>query len=224
MTEEDIKEKLTELTKASGVEGEERLERARRHLRRVQRVEELGARREHRVGDQGVHGGHDALAEGDGGAERVVEVVLEALERVALRGAVARAAPPHGVVRLGQRRRVVHERRERRADAEVADRRALAEARARVRARRGRNCVAKSPSARCSGPEPGELPASASADDSRRTKPQPLASASVRGTRTPASTARPAAASAVVRPKRCGAELTQLRPSTGTGHELEVLA
>ena len=65
-----------------------------------------------------------------------VQVVLEALERVALRGAVARAAPPHGVVRLGQRRRVVHERRERRADAEVADRRALAEARARVRARR----------------------------------------------------------------------------------------
>ena len=34
------------------------------------------------------------------------------------------------------------------------------------------------------------LPASASAGDSRRTKPQPLASASVRGTRTPASTAR----------------------------------
>ena len=49
---------------------------------------------------------------------------------------MARAAPPHGVVRLGQRRRVVHERRERSADAEVADRRALAEARARVRARR----------------------------------------------------------------------------------------
>ena len=56
---------------------------------------------------------------------------------------MARAAPPHGVVRLGQRRRVVHERRERGPDAEVADRRALAEARAELDAQLGPTVVQK---------------------------------------------------------------------------------
>ena len=142
-------------------------------------------------------------------------------ERVALRGAVARAAPPHGVVRLGQRRRVADERRERRADAG---------SRTAARCRRPRTCARAPPrrarrprlrglasphaidarhirhrgrvdafegalnyvdAAPCPAPQPklrrevaeralqrpraGELPASASADDSRRTKPQPLA-------------------------------------------------